>query len=273
MSDTFRADLHIHSTYSDGTFTPKEIVELAKKIGLQGLSITDHDTIEAYDTLFDLAQEAGLEVLTGVEFSAYHHGHSVHILGYGIDITHQPLIDFCKSHQQRRRERNLKMLEKLTAIGMKIEEEEILRLNDKSTGRPHIALAMMNRGYVGSVQEAFSLYLGEGKSCYAKGKMFTMVETVEIIHAAGGIAVIAHPHLISPPSLLREVLKYPFDGIECWYSRFSPEHEARWIDIADKKGWIKTGGSDFHGAVKPQTPLGCSWVNRECFDLIKKGSS
>lgn len=269
MSDDFRADLHIHSTFSDGTFTPKEIVLLAKEIGLKGLSITDHDTIEAYDTLFDLTKEHGLEVITGVEFSTYCNGQSVHILGYNFDVHNENLLKFCKSHQERRKERNLAMLKKLKAVGKEIKEEEILAFNDKSTGRPHIALAMINRGYVSSVQEAFNLYLGENKPCYVQGKIFSIEETMEIIHGAGGIAVIAHPHLVTPPSLLNHVLKLPFDGIECWYSRFSPDHEARWIAIADKNGWIKTGGSDFHGAVKPQTPLGCSWVNRERFDIIK----
>ncbi len=271
MKNDFRADLHIHSTFSDGTFTPEEIVKLAKEIGLSGISITDHDTIEAYDTLFDLTKKYGLEVVTGVEFSTYCNGESVHVLGYNFDVTNETLLKFCKSHQDRRKERNLAMLRKLKAIGKEVLEEEILALNDKSTGRPHIALAMMKKGYVSSVQEAFNLYLGENKSCYAQGKVFTIEETLEIIHGAGGIAVIAHPHLITPPSLLRQVLKIPFDGIECWYSRFSPEHELRWIEIANTKGWIKTGGSDFHGAVKPQTPLGCSWVDREHFDRIKAG--
>lgn len=269
MKDDFRADLHIHSTFSDGTLTPKEIVLLAKKIGLRGLSITDHDTIEAYDTLFDLAREHSLEVITGVEFSTYCNKQSVHVLGYNFDVHNERLLNFCKSHHERRKERNLTMLKKLAALGKVVTEEEILALNDKSTGRPHIALAMINRGYVKSVQEAFNLYLGENKSCYAEGKMFSIEETIDILHAAGGIAVIAHPHLITPPTLLYQVLQIPFDGIECWYSRFPPEQESRWVAIAEKKGWIKTGGSDFHGAVKPQTPLGCSWVDREHFDRVR----
>ncbi len=268
MND-FRADLHIHSTFSDGTLTPEEIVHLAKKIGLQGLSITDHDTIDAYQTLPSLAKEHSLEILTGVEFSSHHLGQSVHILGYNIDIDNENLKSFCKSHQDRRKERNLAMLKKLGAIGKEVSESEILVLNDKSTGRPHIALAMMKRGYVGSVQEAFHHYLGEGKSCYVQGKMFSVEETIGIIHGAGGAAIIAHPHLISSPTLLQQLLKIPFDGIECWYSKFLPNQEERWLKIAERKGWLKTGGSDFHGQVKPQTPLGCSWVNKQNFDLLK----
>ena len=268
MND-FRADLHIHSTFSDGTLTPEEIVHLAKKIGLKGISITDHDTIEAYHTLPTLAKEHELEIVTGVEFSSYHLGQSVHLLGYNIDIDNTVLRDFCQKHQDRRKERNLAMLERLGTLGLPIQESEILKLNDKSTGRPHIALAMIQHGYVQSVQEAFVQYLGEGKPAYVQGKMFSVEETISVIQGAGGAAVIAHPHLIAVPTLLHQLLQIPFDGIECWYSRFLPKQEERWINIAEKKGWIKTGGSDFHGAVKPQTPLGCSWVDRERFDIIK----
>jgi predicted metal-dependent phosphoesterase TrpH len=244
-------------------------MQLAKEIGLSGLSITDHDTIEAYNSLFDLGKEFGLEVISGVEFSSYCEGKSVHVLGYNFDVKNKPLLAFCQSHQNRRKERNLGMLKKLEAIGKPVTEDEILALNDKSTGRPHIALAMIKRGYVSSVQEAFNLYLGDQKSCFVQGNVFSVEETIDIIHAAGGIAIIAHPHLITPSSLLHQVLKLPFDGIECWYSRFPPQQEARWIDIANRRGWIKTGGSDYHGSVKPQTPLGCSWVNREHFDIIR----
>lgn len=265
----FRADLHIHSTFSDGTLTPEEIVLLAKEIGLKGLSITDHDTIEAYDTLFDLGRSHGMEILSGVEFSSYCQGQSVHVLGYNFDVQNQALGQFCLKHQERRKKRNLAMLARLEEMGMPVTEEEILVYNHKSTGRPHIALAMIKRGYVESVQEAFNLYLGDNKQCFVQGEMFSVEETISIIREAGGIAVIAHPHLISPSSLLHQVLKISFDGIECWYSRFTPDQESRWIEIANKRNWIKTGGSDFHGSVKPQTPLGCSWVDREHFEKVR----
>lgn len=264
----FRADLHCHSTCSDGSLSPIELLHAAVKSDLQGLSITDHDTIDAY------AQTAGavqnISLISGVEFSATLEGSSVHILGYSFSLAAPAIQELCQRHTARRKARNLEILDKLAKLKMPLTMEEVASLGRSTVGRPHIALAMMKRGYVASVQEAFKRYIGEGRPAYAKGSSIDVEETLAAIHQAKGAAVIAHPHLIADPNLIQKLLTMPFEGIECYYARFSPESNDPWIDVAKRRGWLMTGGSDFHGAVKPTIPLGASWAGEETFRVLKE---
>jgi len=263
----FRADLHCHSTCSDGTFTPEKLVELAHQIGLKGLSITDHDSVEAYPEAQITAERLGIRLLSGVEFSAELLGTSVHILAYGFALRHPSISQLCARHRARRLERNQEILTLLRHNRMPIIEEELAEISGRGTvGRPHIALAMVKQGYVKTIREAFRKYLGEGRSCYAPGKAFSIQETLEVIHQAKGLAVIAHPHLIDNSRILKNLLKMPFDGIECYYGRFPLQVHQRWLEIALKKEWLISGGSDFHGEIKPDIALGCSWINEELFE-------
>lgn len=264
----FRADLHCHSTYSDGTATPQEIIEMACQKGLQGLCMTDHDTIAAYQEAGPYAEAKGLSLISGVEFSAVHKGASVHILAYSFPLQSPLIIDFCHQHHQRRLVRNQAILDRLSAHNMPLTLEEVhpQALNSQaSMGRPHIALAMLKKSYVTTIQQAFHDYIGEGKSCYEPGYTFSVEETLDLIHRAKGLAVIAHPHLIDNTALLRDLLTMPFDGIEGYYARFAKSEQERWVKIGQHRGWLVTGGSDFHGAIKPSLPLGCSWTAEETF--------
>jgi predicted metal-dependent phosphoesterase TrpH len=268
----FRADLHCHTNCSDGSATPEEIVKLAFIKGLTGLSITDHDTVEAYKTAAPLAKQINLALIPGVEFSAVQRETSVHILAYSFR-TNSPIIqELCTRHSERREKRNSQILCLLGAVGMPVSEGEIHSHTDSLPhviGRPHIARAMVKKGYVSSIQEAFQKYIGEGKSCYAPGISPTVEETLDIIHRANGLAVIAHPHLIKSNKIIHELLAMDFDGIEGYYARFSLHQNERWIKIGQHKGWLVTGGSDFHGEIKPTTQLGSSWVNEETFKVLK----
>ena len=258
----FRADMHCHTTCSDGTLSPEEVLHLAKDVGLQGLSITDHDTIVAYTPeLFDLAEKLGIELVTGIEFSTVHKSTNVHVLGYGFDI--EKIIPFCEDHLERRRMRNEKILEKLEQHGMAIEKEEL-----EGEGRPHIASKLIEKGYARNMSDAFSRFIGEGRPCYARGMPFTAEQTIRQIHEAGGKAFIAHPHFIKRKSLVDSLLTLSFDGIECYYAIMPPAREKEWLEIAKKKNLLISGGSDFHGAIKPDVPLGCSWVDRDTFTRI-----
>lgn len=266
----FRADLHCHTTFSDGTLTPEEIIKLASTIGLRGLSITDHDTIDAYPDAVPIAEQVGIALLPGIEFSASHRGKSVHILAYSFPWNSSVIHDFCQKHTQRRLLRNRGILQLLNKHGMSITEEELQpNLSQHGTiGRPHIALAMLKKGYVSSIQEAFSLYLGEGKPCYTPGGYFSVQETIDLIHKAQGLAIIAHPHLINDQTLIRDLLKMNFDGLEGYYARFPKVQQEKWVEIGRKKGWIITGGSDYHGEIKPMSALGTSWVCEETFQIL-----
>lgn len=270
----FRADLHCHSTCSDGSKTPKELISLAKSLGLSGLSITDHDTIEGYKEALPYAKELDIDLITGVEFSTVHNGESVHILCYRYPIDSPLIKSFCEKHQTRRTNRNRGILQRLKEEGMPITEEEMLATihqdNQKHTiGRPHIAMAMVKKGYVISIQDAFKRYIGDDKSCYVSGDSFSTEETIDLIHQAQGLAIIAHPHLLEDGNLLQDMLKMPFDGIECFYAKFSPYQNQRWLDIAKKKNWLITGGSDYHGDIKPNLMLGNSFVDQATFNALK----
>ncbi|NGX46005.1 MAG: 5'-3' exoribonuclease [Chlamydiae bacterium] len=260
----FRADLHCHSTCSAGTLTPVEIIDLAKKVGLSGLSITDHDTVAAYETAIPYAKEVDILLGIGAEFSSVFKGVSVHVLGYDFELDHPAIKALCLNHKKRREGRNAAILEKLKRKGMPIEEEE-LGTTDKTIGRPHIALAMVERGYASSIQDAFNRFIGDGKSCFDLGTPISTEETLSAIHEAGGKAFVAHPHLMAGERLIKELLSLPFDGIECYYSRMPPHREKPWVKLAEGRGLLKSGGSDFHGSVKPQISLGCSWVDEATF--------
>jgi len=264
----FRADLHCHTTCSDGTLTPEELLHRAKQEGLNGLSITDHDTVAAYKAAIPLA--ATLEILlgVGVEFSSILRDTSIHILGYDFDLESPAILTLCQRHKKRRQVRNQRILERLSRLSMLIHEEELLAVGKGTVGRPHIAEIMMKKGYVRTMKEAFDLYIGDGKPCFDPGEGISSEETIWIIHQGGGKAFIAHPHILKHQNKLKELLKLPFDGIECYYSRSLPGNESRFLRIAKEKGWLISGGSDFHGDIKAHVPLGCSWVDEACFHQI-----
>lgn len=273
----FRADLHCHTTCSDGTSTPQEIIKIAAEAGLSGLSITDHDTIDAYKEAVPLAKAHGIELISGVEFSSMQDDVSVHILAYSFPLNSSIIQNFCFRHSQRRTDRNREILKRLSNHGMPLTEEEVFAVTaaypateHSIIGRPHIALAMLKKGYIQSIQEGFIKYLAEGKSCYTPGDSFSVQETIDIIHQAKGLAVIAHPHLIDHPATLKKLLEMNFDGIECFYARFVKEAQKRWLKIAEHRKWLVTGGSDYHGTIKPNIPLGASWVDAERFYLLQK---
>jgi 3',5'-nucleoside bisphosphate phosphatase len=268
MISDFRADLHCHTTCSDGSFTPVQLVDLAKQIGLSGVSITDHDTIEAYQTAIKAAKASGIVLGTGVEFSCEYRGCLVHVLGYDFRLDNDAVEQLCRRHQIRRTERNGAMLSKLAELGMYIPKEELAAQGEKTIGRPHIAKLMVEKGFVQTIKEAFQLYLGEGKAAYVQGEPFSIQETIEVLHTAKGKAFLAHPLLIQPSSIVKELLKMNFDGLEGHYSRFTKEQMAKWVQAAHERGWLISGGSDFHGQMKPDIPLGCSWVDNESFYKI-----
>lgn len=258
-----RADLHCHSTCSDGTCTPEQLLHLAKEKELFALAITDHDTLDAYtDELFAEAKEVGVKLYTGVEFSTRQKGYPVHLLGYGVNKTEE-ILAFCAEHQKRRLKRNKTILEKLRRLSIIVEEEELGDPADRTIGRPHIAEVLLKKHYVSSIQEAFDRYIGEGKPCFDPGESFTPEKTIDVIHQAGGKAFIAHPHLVRKKTILRELLEMNFDGLECYYGLFHGGQELRWLKIAEEKGWLVSGGSDFHGEIKPHISLGCSWVDED----------
>lgn len=271
----FRADLHIHTHFSDGTNTPEEILYLAKKSDLSGLSITDHDTMAAYsDKLFDLAKDLDLKLMTGVEVSSGLSNITVHILGYNIDLSNIAFQGFLLKVQEKRNLRNIEILKKLNEKNIEISNQDldefIKRKNISKTvvGRVHIAQLMQEKGYVDSFAEAFSEYIKDDGPCYVSGSKFSSKEVIEQIHLAKGKAVIAHPSVFKSSRTLKSLLELDFDGIETHYAKLLPQEERRWLKIANERNLIATGGSDFHGTIKPYLKVGCSWVSEEIFNRL-----
>ena len=267
-----KADLHTHSTCSDGTFSPRELIVRAKEVGLTGLSITDHDTIAAYPEAFSIAKEHNIALIPGVELSCFQNRETVHILGYSFDPQSDIMLESTSLQRLRRLERNREILKKLKSFKMPLEESDISS-SDHPTyayGRVHIAMAMVSKGYVASVVDAFRLYLGDEKSCYVEGAKWSVEEGIDIIRRSKGLAVLAHPHLISSASVRKKMLQMPFDGIEAYYSRACMRDNEKWLQAASKNGWFVTGGSDFHGDIKPDISLGCSYTPPEVFVMLQE---
>jgi len=277
--DEFRADLHCHSRYSDGTSTPEALIELAIASRVSGLSITDHDTLEAYREAFSASAKHHFTLLPGIEFSSSYENTPVHILGYAFHLNPSgdpescPHIHaLCVRHHTRRKQKIQKMLALLRQHNIILDEVEIYTLAPggapASIGRPHIAQAMVTKGYASSFQEAFDRYLCEGAPCYVQDVLPSIEETILTIHADGGLAVIAHPHLIKNRRVIRALARLPFDGIEAHYGTFSARECHKWVALGKQHHWLITGGSDFHGHPKPYLSLGKSWTNQETFSRL-----
>lgn len=259
-----KIDLHTHSTASDGTLSPAEVAQRAKANGLKAAALTDHDTTDGVKEFLAECEKIGVEGISGVEISAQH-DKTMHIVGLFIDASNEELNEKLKKLRGGREVRNRKMLELLREHGFDITEEDITSQKDgatmANTGRAHIARAMVNKGYVNDTGEAFEKYIKRGNSCYVKRLTYSPKESIDMIHAAGGIAILAHPILISEDydtlfPVVKEMKEYGMDGMECYYNNYTPEYAKMCRDMCKKLDLLPSGGSDFHGANKPDIELG-----------------
>ena len=240
-------DLHLHTTASDGEFSPRDLVEKAKKAGLRSIAITDHDTLAGIEEAQQAGREFGLQVIAGVELSTKYHGKSVDILGYG--ITEQSELNQTLSRMREGREdRAHRIIEKFTELGMPITIDDVIEFSKGGViGRPHIAKAIVKKGYVSDFQTVFDEYLADGKPCALDKVVLSPKEGIDLIHRAGGQAVLAHPVHLHDDVLVEELLqKFAFDGIEVWHREQDEEANKRYKQMAEEFDLIMTGGSDFH---------------------------
>lgn len=270
-------DLHTHSTYSDGTATPGEIVLLARKSEIAVLAITDHDTTEGYFEAVQAGKRHGVEVISGVEISCVHADISLHMLAYGIDLDSTNFQKKIYLLQQGRVERNREILAKLSKIGIKISEQELKYYSAYGqTGRPHIARVLVEKKIVSSMNKAFHDYLGKGKPAHAPRFCFSAAETIEFVHEAGGAAVLAHPGQIDPPmriqpKLIAELAELGLDGVETYYPTHSQKTQRKLNLIAKKHELLLTGGSDYHGSIRPKKNIlaNKAGINRPPYTLME----
>lgn len=258
-------DLHAHSTASDGSDTPGELVELAARVGLSGVALTDHDTIEGLSEAQQVAEEQGVRLVPACELSCEIPHGTMHLLVYFLDDGPGPLQDRLAALQHGRSTRNEQIVELLQANGLGITLEEILaEAGGGSVGRPHFAAVMVRKGYVPSIQEAFDVWLAKGRPAYLGRDRLTPEEAVSLAHASGALAVLAHPTSLElGPEPLEKFVAYlsdlGLDGIESEYGRFSPDERAGYRRLAERHGLCPTGGSDYHGRYKPDLALGTGY--------------
>ena len=253
-------DLHTHTTHSDGSDAPDELVGNAARAGAVALAITDHDTVSGLAEGKRAARQLGVEFVDGIEISAEYSPGTMHLLGYCIDgtVIEPDLVELKHARDQR----NPQIATRLQELGLDIPYEEVQALaGGEMVGRPHFARLMMLKGYVGSIQDAFNRFLAKGAPAYVEKLRLSPENAIDLIHRAGGVAVLAHPYQLKLPSLeavddlVAELAALGLDGIEAVYSRHSQQERSAYSQIARRHELLVTGGSDYHGTYKPDLSL------------------
>jgi 3',5'-nucleoside bisphosphate phosphatase len=276
------ADLHSHTTASDGTQSPSENVRIALRAGLAAVAITDHDTVSGLPEALSEGKKIGIEVVPGVEISTVASNQDIHVLGYYMDFKDSLFLHRLEQLRDTRNRRNDMLIERLQQLGVNITLAEVLsevkevKSEEDTVGRPHIAAVLMKKGYVASISEAFERYLGKEGSAYVNPPRIHPKTAIEWIHEAGGSAVLAHPGLYGDDNLVAELIQAGLDGIEVYHSDHTPEDEARYLRIARENGLIITAGSDFHGERGGEVfhaPIGTRRVETSVLASLKKRES
>jgi len=254
-------DLHIHSTFSDGSMTPTELVHLARHRKLSAIAITDHDTTDGIDEAIEAGSRLGLAVIPGIELSVKHGSINLHLLGYFFDHKQPEFLQALHKLQEGRLTRNRRILEILRQQGVDIELAELLKVaGPGQSGRPHIAQLLIGKGVVKTMDEAFAIFLRPGDSAYVTRVIFTGAEAIALIHQAGGLAVLAHPQQLEKSTgnfarIIADLHSQGLDGIEVYYPTHSRQFRKLLQRLVEKHDLLKTGGSDYHGAIRPGTTL------------------
>ncbi|HQO57968.1 MAG TPA: PHP domain-containing protein [Candidatus Omnitrophota bacterium] len=266
------ADLHIHTYYSDSTYTPEEVLQHAVAAGLDCIAITDHDTVEGVQPIRDLAVPYNVEVVSGVELSSEEEGRDIHVLGYFIDPENSALLSALRHFQDIRIERIHLMLEKLGQMGIhNITFEEVdAQTKADVVGRLHLAQLLIRKGWAADHREAFAKYLGEGAPAYVKKSRLNVREAMGLIHQAGGLAVLAHPMVTNVDHLIPRFAREGLDGLEVYYPHTYETITQYYERKADKYGLLRTGGSDAHGQHKNHTYIGKLKISYTLVDQMKK---
>jgi predicted metal-dependent phosphoesterase TrpH len=273
-------DLHTHTTHSDGSASPKELIARASSKGARSIAITDHDTVDSFVEARAASDRFGIEFVPGIEISADFSPGTMHILGYYVDDESTALKEKLAALKKAREKRNPEIAHHLEGLGFDISYDEVVQVaGNNVVGRPHFARLLVEKGYVRSIQEAFDRLLKKGAPAYVEKARLSPAESIELIHRAGGVAVLAHPCQLKLPSyeavseLVAELAALGLDGIEANYSRHSTVERSTYSEIARQHHLLVTGGSDYHGSYKPDidvvTGLGDLEVPYEVLEELK----
>jgi hypothetical protein len=271
-TDRKKIDLHMHTTASDGTSSPEELLKTCSELGLETIAVTDHDNTTAVKTVKKEAEKYNIEVVSGIEISTYRGEAEYHILGYFIDIENDSLLGLTEAILQSRVDRTHEMIDKLTEMGYPLEFSDVKKFaSGVSLGRPHIARALMEKGYVNSINDAFTdEFIGGGGRAYVEKKKVLPVEAITVILKAGGVPVIAHPHLINhgKPLDKEEIARLKdngLKGVEVYQTKHNKKTTEKYKKIAEELDLLITGGSDYHGDNSPGILPGDKGITREEF--------
>lgn len=279
MREMNKVDLHVHSLCSDGTKSPRDVVRSAHANGLAGIALTDHDTVAGIDEAIAEGSKLQLQIIPGVEISTMDKEQDIHVLGYYINYEDEVFLSRLEQLRKTRDLRNEMLISRLQKVGVQITMEDVMQslqrpLADNETiGRPHIADAMVKKGYVQSLAEAFELYLGRRGKAYVNPPRISPMEAILWIHEAGGTAVLAHPGLYGDDELIEQLIRAGLDGIEAYHSDHQPEDEQRYRQLAERHGLLITAGSDYHGERQGRVfhgPLGNRTVDLSIIEQLQR---
>ncbi len=270
-------DLHMHSTASDGTYKPSQLVELAKEKGLSAIALTDHDTAAGVEEFLKKAKELNMEAVAGIEISSLFEGYpEIHVLGYFIEPENKEVMEKLAFLQDARKVRNIKLISRLKELGFELTWEELEKeANGKLIGRPHFAALMVKKGFVKDTNEAFSKYIGNDGIAFVPKEKLTTPEAVSFLFENGIVPVLAHPTKIgmNTNDLIDFILllkKSGLQGIEVIHSEISEKESRKLLELAYRFNLVHTGGSDFHGENKPFVKMGVPEVPYEFFEKLKE---
>ena len=251
------ADLHLHTQFSDGTFTPEELAGHGSRLGFAALALTDHDTVEGCARMAAACTAAGIEFIPGAELTAEYNDTELHILGYFLDTHNPKLLAEIAKFQAVRQNRIREMVARINEMGVPLEADTVFALaNCKSPGRPHVARAMVKAGLVSHLDEAFERFLKKNRPAWVPKKKVSALEAIELVHQAGGLAVMAHPGLNRTDEIIPALVNVGLDGIECFHTKHSPSTSEHYLQLAAQYHLLVTGGSDCHGLSKGKPLIG-----------------
>ena len=268
------ADLHLHTVFSDGTYTPEQLIAQSCKAKLSAIAVVDHDTIEGIQPVKKIAVAHNIEVLAGIELSAEYDGIEIHILGYLIDFKNELLAKRLRDLKANRIERIFRIVEKLKDAGVSLSPDSVFTIAQQGTvGRLHVARAMVKEGKVGSITEAFQRYIGDKSCAYVLGFKLSPQEAIQLIKDAAGIPVLAHPYSINNDDLILEFIDMGIMGLEAYYPEHSQSMINFYLALAREHNLLVTGGSDCHGNAKPEVKIGSLKVSYELVEKLKEAQA
>jgi len=265
------ADLHLHTCFSDGTYTPEELAARGKSLGIAAMAITDHDTVEGCPRMAAACAASGIEFLTGTELTAEFNGNEVHVLAYGIDLVNPRFRSEISRFQSVRQDRIREIVARLNKLDVPLDVNAVFSIaNCRSPGRPHVARALVQAGLCPSLEEAFDRFLKKDRPAWVPKAKMSALEAIQLIKQAGGLAVVAHPGLNRTDLIIGELVDAGLDGIECYHSKHTLPAIQHYLEIADQYGLLVTGGSDCHGLSKGKPLVGSVKLPYPYFERLKE---